>query len=402
MKPAIRSLFVFSLLSLAAGGPAVLSACTKKDDHQHDDGIAYYVCPMHPSVKQDRFGQCPICHMDLVPVSKESQEDKAVTVDGHRKSIVGIETAAVRRGSIESTVRAVGRVAFDETRLRDVSLRVAGWIEDVRVDQQGLVVKAGEPLFTLSSPELFAAQAEAVRARAAGDEGLVAAARRRLELWGMTAGQIEALLDGGTATDRVPILAPQSGVVIEKDLVAGARAEPGMRLLRIARLDRVWVEADVFATDVGGLAPGLPARVRIHSTGQLLEGTIARVLPAVDAAARTARVRIDVKNADGVLLPGMATEVEIGRGAGSEALLVPSSAVVYTGPRRVVFVETVTDAGASRFEPRTIEVGRRGEGPEGTGEVVEVRAGLVEGEVVVVAGGFLVAAEARLKGWEAP
>lgn len=402
-RPALRF-----ALALALAASVVVPACSGVGDPEHeahDDGIAFYTCPMHPAVKQDRMGSCPLCKMDLVPVTKASLADKAVVVDADRQRAVGIETTKVVRGPLRTVVRAVGRVAFDETRLRDVTLRVPGWIEDVRVDQPGLVVRAGEPLFVLSSPELQAAQAEALRAKAAGDQSLVDAARRRLELWGMTKGQIDALLDasggGGAASDRVQILAPQSGVVVEKDLVAGARAEPGQRLVRIARLDRVWVEADVFATDVAGLAAGLPAKVRIQSTGQVLEATVARVLPAVDVGARTARVRLDVKNLDGVLLPGMATEVELGRPA-AEVLVVPESAILYTGPRRVVFLETApgTPGGASRFEPRTVEVGRRGEGEHGP--VVEIKSGLAEGDSVVVAGGFLIAAEARLKGWGAP
>lgn len=396
-----RSRFAPFPLVVLFAGVAVLANCHAGagEEHVHDDGVAFYTCPMHPAVKQDRMGSCPLCKMDLVAVTEASLADKAVVVEQRRKAAVGIETAKVARGPLRTTVRAVGRVAFDETRLRDVTLRVPGWIEDVRVDQPGLVVRAGEPLFVLSSPELQAAQAEAIRAKASGHQGLVDAASERLGLWGMTRGQIQALLDGGIASDRVSILAPQSGVVVEKDLVVGARAEPGQRLVRIARLDRVWIEADVFSSDVAGVEPGLPAKVRITATGMIEEARIARVLPAVDPGARTARVRLDVKNADGALLPGMATEVEIERGVAS-ALVVPESAILYTGPRRVVFVETSGAGGQSRYEPRTVEVGRRGQGEQGP--VIEITSGLTEGEEVVVAGGFLIAAEARLKGWGAP
>lgn len=391
---------------LPLGAILALAGCPPHAEHiasseaaAHD--VAFYTCPMHPAVKQDRPGQCPICHMDLVPMTKQAVKDPAAVVDKSREGPVGIETAPARRAPLRSTVRAVGRVAYDETRLRDVTLRVGGWVEEVNVDQPGLVVKEGQPLFVLSSPELAAAQADALRARATGDDSLVQAASRRLALWGMTTAQVTALLESGAANDRVAVLAPQAGVVVEKNLVVGARAEPGERLVRIARLERVWVEADVFAADVAGLKPGLEAKVRVASIGVELSARIARVLPAVDAAARTARVRLDMENKDGVLLPGMAAEVEIVRGA-DEALVVPASAILYTGPRRVVFLEENGDAGAAtvRFSPRSVELGRRGVGEHGE-ELVEVKAGLAAGDEVVVSGSFLVAAEARLQGWEA-
>lgn len=387
MKSA-RALILVGTAALLLAAPLSLVAC--RDEHEHTPTGEVWTCPMHPAVRQDRPGTCPICKMDLVRVDQEQPKDGALSLDERQRSLAGVRTTVARRAPLATSLKAPGRVAWDETRLRDLSARVGGWIVDVYVDQPGLPVRAGQTLFTLSSPELVQAQAEHLRAVAGKDEGLVRASASRLGVLGLMPAQVEQLVQRGAAFDPVPIVAPVSGVVVDKEVVPGARLEAGMRLVRLAQLDRVWVEADVFTVDVAGVKAGQSAR--IVAGGGTLEGKVARVLPNVQGGARTARVRIDLPNADASLRPGMVVEVEIVQGS-VDGLLVPMSAVLYTGPRRVVFVEQDDPAmpGGFRFVPRTVQLGRRGD------ELVEVIHGLAEGERVVLDGAFLLASESRLR-----
>ena len=386
MKTSRRFAIVLALVVITA--PLLVVAC--RDQEQHLATGQIWTCPMHPAVRQDHPGSCPICKMDLVRVDDKQPADGAIALDAHQRALAGVRTTPVVRGQLATSIKAPGRVVFDETRLRDVSPRAGGWIVDVYVDQVGLVVKAGQVLFTLSSPELVQAQAEHLRAVASADEGLVRASAGRLVVLGLAPTQVDELVTRGAPFDPAPMLAPISGVVVDKDAVPGARIEAGTRLVRIAQLDRVWVEADVFTVDASNVRVG--QRALIAAGGAHLEGKVARVLPNVEGGARTARARIDLPNAAAMLRPGMVVEVEIVL-ASIDALLVPASAVLYTGPRRVVFVEAADPAmaGGMRYLPRTVQLGRRG------AELVEVQSGVREGEAIVVDGAFLLASESRLR-----
>lgn len=376
------------VLVLAPVAPATLLACDEPRAAAPTGEV--WTCPMHPAVRQDHPGTCPICKMDLVKVDDQQPKDGALALDQRQRALAGVRTTPVVRGRLATSIKAPGRVAYDETRLRDLSPRVGGWVVDVNVDQVGMVVRAGQVLFTVSAPELVSAQAEHLRAVAGGDEGLVRASAGRLAVLGLTPAQVTELVARGAPFDPAPILAPISGVVVDKEVVPGARVEAGMRLVRLAQLDRLWVEADVFTADVGEVRAGQTAL--IAAAGARHEGKVARVLPNVEGGARTARARIDLVNRDASLRPGMIVEVEIVLGS-VDALLVPASAVLYTGPRRVVFVETpdASMVGGLRYLPRTVQLGRRG------AEQVEIVHGLAERDVVVVDGAFLLASESRLR-----
>jgi Cu(I)/Ag(I) efflux system membrane fusion protein len=323
--------------------------------------------------------------------------DGEVQIDTERRQRVGIRTARVERGPLAFDVRAVGRVTTDETALVDVSLKLRGWITKLEVDALGVHVRRGQVLFQFYAPELLATQQEllqALRSQAAAQGGtapgrgdaLVRAARRRLALWDVAPADVEALVRRGEPLDALPIRAPASGYVIEKNVVEGAAVEPGARLYRIAPLSRVWIDAAVQEADLALVAVGQPARVGLHARpGEHFEASVAYVYPTLDVATRTGRIRIELENPGEKLLPDMYADVEL-RVERGERLLVPVSAVIYAGPRRVVFV----DRGEGRLAPRTIEIGA------GNGEVYEVLSGLEAGEMVVSSGTFLVAAESRL------
>ncbi len=353
--------------------------------------VAHYTCPMHPSVKQATAGACPICGMDLVPVTKGELHSGVIIVDDARRQRIGVKTGKVERAPLNVEIRALGRITWDETRLEDVTLRVKGWIKGLRVNATGEPVRKGQVLFTLYSPELYAAQQEFLlanrRAGQHGDQSLLEASRRRLRLWGVSDAQIDAIAKADEPIEYLPFLSPTSGYVIEKDVVEGAAIEPGMKLFRIAPLDRVWVEADVYEADLPHVKVGQTASVSLpFLPGRKFEGKVKYVYPYLTGETRTGRIRLELPNTGLELKPDMYADITFHRELG-ERLLVPASAVIYTGPRRLVFL----DLGEGRFKPQVVQLGVRG------ADTFEVLDGLKDGDVVVTSGNFLIAAESRLR-----
>lgn len=361
--------------------------------------IDHYTCSMHPSVKQAGPGKCPICSMDLIPVTKEQQAEGVVMIDEARRQLIGVRTGKVIEGPMRRGFRAVGQVAYDESQLTDVNLKVQGWITKLFVTQTGQKVATGQPLFSLYSPELYNAQQDFVLARKGSasstggtegrsnrDELFARAARQRLHLLGLSEGQIASVEKSGVPAENVTIASPAGGFIIEKTVVEGASVEPGTRLFRIAALNKVWVEADVYEGDLGHVHAGQRATVTLdYLPGRSYEATVASIYPYLDPKNRTGRVRVELANQDFELRPGMYANVELTADAQSR-LQVPAAAVVYTGPRRLVFV----DLGQGRFRPQEIHVGLQ------ANEMDEVLEGLHAGDVVATSGVFLIAAEARI------
>ncbi len=365
----------------------------------HAEGdVAYWACSMHTSVRSAESGTCPICSMDLVPVTEQEAATGVVRMDAGRRQEIGVRTEPVRRVPMRLAVRAVGKVVFDETRLADVTVKYAGYIGEIYADAPGKEVRRGRPLFTLYSPEVYAAQREYLTALASqrAAEGssapdrvdaLVEAARQRLRLWDLSPEQIERLGASGEAAQYLPFSSPVSGHIVEKTVVAGSAVEPGTRLYRIADLSTVWVEAEVYESDLPLLAVGQAATVTLpYLPGRSFPARIAFVYPYLTGETRTGKVRVELPNPQRELKPEMYAEVAFEKELG-ERLAVPEEAILYAGDRRYVFL----DLGEGRLRPQLVEVGQR------TGELVEVVGGLSEGDLVVTSGNFLVAAEARLK-----
>jgi len=365
----------------------------------HDE-IDHYTCAMHPAVNQATPGHCPICGMQLIAVTKRQQTDGVVLIDEARRQLIGVRTAAVTEGAMNRSFRALGRVAYDETSFTDVNLKVSGWITKLFVNQTGERVARGQTLFMLYSPELYNAQQDfllathATRAAATPNDGdptraeqFGRAARKRLSLLGLSDAQIETVAAGGEPLDSIPIGSPAAGFVIEKDVVEGASVQASMRLFRIAALDKVWVEADVYAEDLSQVRVGQLAKVTVDDApGHAYDAKVAYVYPYLESEARTGRVRIKLQNKALALRPGMYVSVELSTKTASR-VQVPASAVVYTGPRRLVFV----DLGAGRFKPQEVRVGAEANG------MYEVLEGLKPGDMVAASGTFLIAAEARIR-----
>ena len=357
----------------------------------------YYTCGMHPWVILPEPGDCPICHMELVPLDPAKLAGE-IAIDPVTVQNIGVRIAEVTEGELSQQVRTVGTVTYNEEAVRDVNTRVSGWIEELHVDETGVQVEAGQPLFELYSPELYAAQQEyllAYRNRDTGDTAdggginLLDSARTRLSYFGIGEDQIQRLQETGQPSQTMTITSPHSGVVTEKHATEGMRITPGMRVYRIADLSTVWVMATVYEQDVPYVVPGQPATLTLpHLPGERFEGEVAYVYPYLEEQARAVRVRLEFPNPEGTLKPGMYGTVRLNRTLDGEAVLVPREAIVGTGEREVVFVSL----GGGRFEPRDVETGAQTE--DGTVEVLE---GLEPGEQVVTSGQFLLDSESQMR-----
>ena len=352
-----------------------------------DDEIAHWTCAMHPSVREDSGEvKCPICSMDLTPVTRGELRTGVIRVDAVRRQRLGVRIAPVQRRGLSRAIRAVGAVDYDETRIHDVTMRVDGWIQRLHVDETGQRVRRGATLFSVYSPQLLSAQQELLVAQRGGGR-LADAARQRLRLWGLSERQIDDVVKRGEPRESVTIPAPVSGFVVDKHVFAGGHVRAGQLLYRIAALDRVWVIADVYEQDLPHVRAGQAVTVTLpYLPGSSFKGQVDHVYPYLAGGTRTGKVRVELGNPDGALRPDMFANVEIDVDLG-EQLAVPAGAVIYTGPRRIVFV----DLGEGRLRPQEIEIGAR------SGEWYPVRAGLREGDRVVTSGNFLVAAESRIR-----
>jgi Cu(I)/Ag(I) efflux system membrane fusion protein len=370
--------------------------------------IDHYTCSMHPSVKEAAPGKCPICGMNLIPVTKEQEQEGVVMIDDERRQLIGVRTEPVVDAPMRKDFHVVGHVTYDESSLSDVNLRVHGWITKLYVNQTGQKVTRGQTLLSLYSPELYNAEqdfllaAQGAMVPAGPPEGpnrlesLGGAARQRLHLLGLDDAQIEALAKHGAPSESIPIASPASGFVIEKNVVEGASVDAGTRLFRIAALTKVWIEAQVYEADLANVLPGQSASVTLdYLPGRTYAAKVAYVYPTIDPQTRTGEVRLELANKDLELRPGMYAGVTLGADLGPR-VQVPSAAVVYTGPRRLVFI----DEGKGRFRPQEISVGAAANG------VYEVLSGLKAGDQVATSGVFLIAAEARIrtasKYWDSP
>jgi RND family efflux transporter MFP subunit len=367
---------------------------TEEMRSDHGGEVDYYTCSMHPSVKSKDPGRCPVCSMDLIPVMKQAMPEKkkvdlSFAVSPQKQQLIGVRFSTVAYQPMHKIIRAVGRVAYDETRLSVVNLKIGGWIEKLYADYTGRFVRKGEPLFEMYSPELVSTQEEyllALKSNKSSD--VLQTARQRLLLWDITEEQLETLEKRKVPDRTWAIEAPRSGYVIEKMAIEGMRVEPGMDLYKIADLSTVWVYADVYEFELPLVRLGQEAVITVASMkAQALKGRITYIAPTLDPMTRTARVRIEVPNRDGLLKPEMFADVEIHQMLGKK-LAIPESAVLDTGVRQIVFV----NKGDGMFEVRLVTLGLRAE------DLIEVRDGLEPGERVVSAANFLIDAESRVQG----
>jgi Cu(I)/Ag(I) efflux system membrane fusion protein len=366
-----------------------------------------WTCGMHPQVIQDHPGLCPICHMDLTPLragsssAAEGMPSATVTIDPVVVQNMGVRTARVTQGRLQATVRAVGLLKEAEPNVRDVNLRLSGWVEKLYANTEGMHVSKGDPLFDLYSPQLQTAVEELLASRRAssapgGDHlatqstaALYDSAERKLELLGLSKEQVDQLAKLDRAPRTVKFTSPVSGHVIEKGVVEGAAVKEGERALRIVDHSTLWLDAQVYESQLPFIKQGQKATATVASLpGKTFEGEVVFVHPHVDPTTRTVMVRLVVPNESLVLKPGMYATVLIAAELADQAVMVPREAVIDTGTRQIVFVARER----GQFEPRNVRMGASGQ--DG---VVQVLEGLSPGDTVVISGQFLIDAESRMK-----
>jgi Cu(I)/Ag(I) efflux system membrane fusion protein len=375
-----------------------------------------YYCPMHPWItSDDPNAKCDLCGgMKLVPRPTDASAPALpglvpVDIPLDRVQKIGVRTARVSRQAVASELRTIGAVEASERGLAQISPRFSGWIEELLVPETGQRVKRGQVLATIYSPELLQAQQELLTAigwsggrghgggagaphgQLGAPEGLVADARQRLELLGVSPQEIDAIARSGKPRRALPLRSPVDGHVIEKRALPGMSVTAGTPLFQIADLSTVWVMADVYESDLRRVRVGQPARFEVNAyPGERFAGKVQFVYPTLDPGSRTLRVRLEFRNRRGPgglqLRPGMYGNVTFDL-PGTTALLVPAEAVVDTGDVQYVFVARE----GGRFEPRRVKLGARGD------HGFEVTEGLTEGEVVVTTANFLIDSESRLR-----
>lgn len=398
-----------------------------------------YTCGMHPSVIQDHPGNCPICGMKLTPIRKQTGDapagarkvefykstmnpgetsptpakdsmgmdmvpvygdaggpanPSAIAVDAATQQNMNLRTAEVQRGPLRKTIRTLGAIDYNETTLADVTTKFKGWIEKLNVDATGQLVHRGEPMFELYSPELYSAEEEFLLALAGstndpGAATLRATAAGKLKFFDVPDAVIAELENTRTLRKALPVAAPMSGFVIEKNVVAGQMVDAGMKLYRIADLGIVWVIAQVYEQDLAYVRLGQEAIVKVASLpDREFRGRVAFVYPTVDEKTRTARVRLEFENPGYFLKPGMFVSALIHAELEGSAVLVPESAVLRSGAKNTVFV--ALDGG--KFEGRDVTLG-----VEAENSMIQVTSGLKAGERVVTSGQFLLDSESQLR-----
>ena len=390
--------------------------------------VSEYYCPMHPQQRSDKEGNCPICSMKLVKMEKApsatetavmhaehsgapaqtpariSTEAPAIFVPPERQQLIGVKTVVAERKPLVREIRAVGKVAFDETKVTHIHTKVSGFIEDVFVDYVGRPVKRNEPLFTIYSPDLVATQEEyllALRSNqtlrdssfqwvSKGSVNLLEAARKRLELWDITESEIAELEKTGKAKRALTMYSPVSGIVTERAAYHhGRTVTPEMDLYTIVDLSSVWILGQVYEYELPFVRLGQQVQVEFPYGAGIRErsGTVVFISPTLDPKTRTTELRVEFSNPDMTLKPDMYVNFKARVGFGSP-LAVPTDAVLDTGSEQYVFV----DKGQGYFEPRTVKLG-----PE-AGGMYAIESGLKAGERVVTAANFILDSESRLKG----
>lgn len=417
-----------------------LAACGRGGRDARPASVDYYTCIMHPSVHAEAPGKCPICGMELVPVKKRSDEPGAKSAERgdtrsasasrstsdmqgmpgmpgmtggetkgakpgefvvpvERQQQIGVTYATVARAPLEKTIRAVGIIEPDRQRLWAFVARAGGYLQQLFVTSPGELVETDAPLLSIYSPDLATTEREFVMLLEMRDHArspqaretpasLIAAAKTRLRQWNVTDAQIAELEKERRPNDVLTLRSPFRGVVQKVRAEQGGEVKVGDNLVEVADLSVVWLWAELYENEIAAAKVGAAVSVTAASfPGEKFRGQIALVNPFIDEAKRTLKVRIDIPNPGFKLHPGMYASADLSLSLG-EVPVIPTSAVIPTGQRNIVFV----DKGAGRLEPRLVQLGAQ------SAEHVAVLAGLTIGERVVSSANFLIDAESNLQG----
>ncbi len=397
------ALIVGMLLGRAFYRSPPASSATEGSEHQGHGEV--WTCSMHPQIRMNEPGQCPICGMDLIPATTsgskgagmEGMDDMtAVHLSDHAMKLANVQTMVVGDGGSQGMLRLMGKVQADERRVFAQATHVGGRVEELLVNFTGEKVAKGQALAKLYAPELVTAQEELLQAHRVRElqPTLYKAAREKLRNWKLSDAQMDAVISSGATSGLVTIQADVSGIVLEKRAELGDYLQRGEALYQVADLSQVWVLFDVYESDLNSVRKGDGVTFTIRSLpGESFQGVVSFLDPIVDPKARVARARVEVRNADGRVKPGMfATgSLHASRTTVQGTIVVPRTAVLWTGPRSVVYVKDPS-ADHGLFRMREVTLGAT------MGNDQVITTGLSLGDEVVVNGTFTVDAAAQLSG----
>lgn len=362
----------------------------KKEQEQPNSSgekkILYWVAPMDPAYRRDGPGKSPM-GMDLVPVYDDG-DGTDVKISPAVENNMGVRTATIERGKIWRKIDTVGYVDFDENKISHIHLRSTGWIEKLVVQSEGERVKKGQLLFELYSPELVNAQDDFIQALRSGNKFLLGASRERLLALGISEQQIRKIHKQRRVDQYVRIYAAQDGIVSKLMVREGMYVTPQMEVMSLADLSSIWILAEVFESQANWVQAGQAADVKLsYVPGREWEGKVEYIYPSLNQKTRTLKVRLRFKNPDEALKPNMFTNVSIYGGPKNDVLIIPREALIRAGGDERV----ILSIGKGRFRPAKVVAGIE------SGDWIEIKSGLTEGDRVVTSGQFLIDSEASLK-----
>lgn len=357
-----------------------------------------WTCSMHPAIRQNEPGKCPICGMDLIPEGGEEEYGKetSVIMSPTAMKLANVETLPVGEDAPVKTIDLNGKVTADEREVFSQTTHIPGRIEQLKVNFTGDYVRRGETIAEIYSPELVTAQEELLEAQKMQDlqPGLLQAARTKLRNWKISSAQIEGILQSGRPRESFPITADRSGYVLEKMVNPGDHLKEGEALYKITDLSRVWILLDVYESDLRWVKKGDSVTISIPSVpGKTFRGTISFIDPVINTGTRVATARVELDNKNDELKPAMYVTGAVNttiEGKHSQ-LVVPKTAILWTGKRSVVYVMDKSDRKVS-FSMREVVLG------PSLGDSYIVQSGLKKGEEIAVNGTFSIDAAAQLSG----
>ncbi|MAG21631.1 MAG: efflux transporter periplasmic adaptor subunit [Candidatus Marinimicrobia bacterium] len=405
MKHSILIIALSTITALSVGGCGGGSKDSSRGNQEAE--VQFYSCGMHPNVIQEGPGNCPICGMNLTPMGiptggTEETFGSTVKINPAVEQNMGIRTAEVEKRDLTQTIRAIGRIDYNESKVAHVHTKFNGWIEKTHADITGQRVSKGQPLLDIYSPELVSAQEEYLDAlknvRSSGSvsggaadrlETILGSTRRRLEYFDVSTDQIDHLDKTRSVRKTLTVSSPFEGIVVEKHALDGMEVKPGMMIYTIADLSEIWVYADIYEFESPWMREGLTATMTLsYDPGKRYRGKVQYIYPYLEEKTRTIKVRLSFPNPNLELKPGMYANVEVETSPLKDVVAVPMEAVLFSGERNLVFVAL----GDGRFAPRDITVGiESGDG------FYEVKGGLSEGATVVTSGQFLLDSESKLQ-----